>query len=103
MQDHNSIFYLLAGLVAGYLCGRLDTLISVCRKVDVAAPKGFFHKTPGKFSLTKANVDIDDKKYVTPISTDALVKTTDTALGETSVSTDNIQQSVSKLAQLKTK
>lgn len=102
MSSNNVALYLVVGVLVGYLLGRIDTLIKRFRPEAVARPKGFFPKQHERlFTPTNPHVEINDKKYVAPIPTDTLVKTTATELGETSVSADNINQSVSKLAQLK--
>jgi hypothetical protein len=98
--------FVLIGFVLGYLLGRIDALIDIFRDSDKdnGLPK------PKPFSFTKSaeptarkSVTIDERKYVAPISTDGLAKAETTTLGKTTTKEDDIQASVSKLAQLKGK
>lgn len=95
------------GLLIGYALGRLDLLVFLtkCRELGVATPsvakpRSFFDQPEPKKS---AAVDIDTRKFVNPVKTDDLTKSGDTSLGKTTVAQDDIQASVSKLAQLKGK
>lgn len=96
------------GLLVGYIVGRLDFLVFLTKCSDSAAavipaqsaakPRSFFDQSEAK---PKAALDIDTRKFVNPVKTDDLTKAADTSLGKTTVAHDDIQASVSKLAQLK--
>jgi len=98
------------GLLVGYIVGRLDFLVFLtkCSDTPVAAtqnqvavkPRSFFDQPAEK---PKTSLDIDTRKFVNPVKTDDLTKNADTSLGKTTVANDDIQASVSKLAQLKGK
>ena len=101
---------LLTALVCallGYIAGRLDLLLT-SGVVTQSKPQSFFAKT-SRESESKQQVsrvaapDIDTSVYVGAVSTDNLVKSNNATIGKTSVTTDNINQSVSKLSQLKGK
>ena len=97
------------GLLIGYIVGRLDFLVFLTKCSDAAAavspaavkPRGFFDQPDVKKAT--APLDIDTRKFVNPVKTDDLTKAADTSLGKTTVAQDDIQSSVSKLAQLKGK
>jgi hypothetical protein len=94
------------GLLIGYVVGRLDFLVFLTKCSGAAAPaavkpRGFFDQPDAKKAT--APVDIDTRKFVNPVKTDDLTKAADTSLGKTTVAQDDIQASVSKLAQLKGK
>lgn len=97
------VIYLLVGIAIGYAVGRIDALIGMLRGSSTSVkPRSFFDpEPPAKTDKTK--FEIDERKYVSQVSTDTLTKTDSTALGKISVAEDNIGQSVSKLAQLKGK
>jgi hypothetical protein len=98
---------LVVGFVAGYLLGRVDF---ICARLatsrgenNTPQPKGFSFKPDSTPGTGKAAAVIDERKYVAPIKTDGLAKAADTTLGKTTTTADDIQYSVSKLAQLKGK
>lgn len=63
-----------------------------------------FLKTTAKDKKPPARVDIDASKYVAPIDTAGLTRGHSTnSIGKTTATKDDIQGSVSKLAQLKGK
>lgn len=93
------------GFVLGYLVGRVDL---ICARLSSSAPalptpKSFSFNTRQSVAAGTAPPTIDERKYVAPIKTDGLVKTDSIALGKTTAKEDDIQSSVSKLAQLKGK
>ena len=96
------------GLLVGYIVGRLDFLVFLTKCSDSPAaataattkPRSFFDQPEAK---PKAALDIDTRKFVNPVKTDDLTRSADTSLGKTTVANDDIQASVSKLAQLKGK
>jgi hypothetical protein len=92
------------GLFIGYIIGRLDFLVFLTRSANTTAapvkPRSIFDSPEDK---PKAPLDIDTRKFVNPVKTDDLTKNVDTSLGKTTVAQDDIQASVSKLAQLKGK
>lgn len=112
MITATTVLFIFGSFVCGYLIGRVDLLLGRTysrprrRKTRPAQPAGFFTKqTSARETANTRKVtpvdDIDTRVYVTPISTSELTKTTAVALGNTSTIDDNINQSVSKLAQLK--
>lgn len=90
-----------AAFVAGYLTGRLDTLLGVLRGHANNAPQGFFAKTSGPAAPPKAAIEIDSRKIVSQIDTNALQNVTQIQLGKQVVAADDINASVNKLAALK--
>jgi hypothetical protein len=63
-----------------------------------------FLKTAAKDTQVVTHVGIDDRKYVAPIDTAGLTRGDATnSIGKTTATKDDIQGSVSKLAQLKGK
>jgi hypothetical protein len=63
-----------------------------------------FLKTAAKDNQAVTHVGIDDRKYVAPINTAGLTRGDATnSIGKTTATKDDIQGSVSKLAQLKGK
>lgn len=87
------------GVLAGYLLGRVDNLITALRQPE--RPKDFFRQqaeTP-----SRAGVQIDERKVVSKIDTHSLQNVSQAALGKSTVKPDDINSSVSKLAQLKGK
>lgn len=86
----------------GYLTGRLDTLLGLLRGQQTSAPQGFFAKTDARpLGVRATNIEIDERKVVTPIDTGDLQQTKKIQLGKQSVQFDNLEASVNKLAQLK--
>jgi len=92
---------ILGSFVAGYLVGRVDKIAGALQS-NTQQPASFL-KAAKTSAAIKAAVNIDDTKYVTTIRTDGLAKMQDTAIGKTTTTQDDIQTSVSKLAQLKGK
>lgn len=112
----DGIYVLLGcgGFALGYIAGRLDTLARTLANSSISPPSGFFakdnnnksrknHSNQGSANEPASVGDIDTSIYVGAVTTDNLVKTTGATLGTTSVTEDNINQSVSRLAQLKAK
>jgi hypothetical protein len=94
-------------LVLGYIAGRVD-LMTHRGVAQPVSPQGFFSKPTRareeqSTSAAVAVGDIDTRMYVAAVSTDNLTKADTTQIGKTSVTADNINQSVSKLSQLKGK
>lgn len=91
-----------AAFVAGYLLGRMETLLAVLRGQTHSAPQGFFAKTksPEQAPLV-ANIEIDERKVVSQIDTNSLQNVTQIQLGKQVVAADDINASVNKLAALK--
>jgi hypothetical protein len=105
-----ALFLILIGYVSGYIIGRLDLIYRTLRLFTPAAasankPADFFSKVTAedKAFHVKPKIDIDDSKFVAPIKTDNLAKTSDAALGKITTTEDDIEASVSRLAQLKGK
>lgn len=103
----SSLALAVAAFVAGYLTGRLDTLLGVLRGQTNNTPQGFFAKTGsqarGAAQAAAPDIAIDERKVVSQIKTDTFQKVTDIQLGKQVVATDDIGASVNKLAQLKGK
>lgn len=110
---------ILGGFLLGYFFARLDFFYVVLRKmhgVDSGSivmesrmqPTSFFEKekkaakqTDVKEKLGK--IDIDMRTVVTKIDTDGIQRGSEVELGKTTAQEDTINESVSKLAQLKGK
>jgi hypothetical protein len=95
--------FLLVGVALGYLLGRLDLFY---RGAASSAPPSFFRQAARSRDNDDAvdrvaRVSIDERKVVTDIKTDNIKKVTALELGSKTVQQDTINQSVSKLAQLK--
>lgn len=90
-----------AAFGAGYLLGRIDTLLTRLRGQNINAPQGFFAKTDATARAVAPAISIDERKVVTDIRTDTLHKTQDVQFGKAVVAADDINASVSKLASLK--
>jgi hypothetical protein len=102
----------LLGLIVGYMLGRLDAIYKcVSRGVDYgpaeSKPTSFFakHKESHADQVTRpGKIEIDTRTVVTEINTSGLQRASTAEMGKTTTATDAaIQQSVSKLAQLKGK
>jgi len=102
------VYLCVAGAFAlGYLVGRVNLLVFMLAEKPSPGPAGFFQKN--KPSALRENAenpaarvaDIDARKFVAPISTAGLERKDTGALGKTTMTEDDIQASVSKLAQLK--
>lgn len=101
-----ALFLLCVGYVVGYIVGRLDLLCRTVRPALSAAvspaekPKDFFSQQPSP-AKGGNRVAIDDSTFVAPVRTDTLTKSDTISLGKTVTTADDIQASVSRLAQLK--
>jgi hypothetical protein len=106
-----ALFLLCFGYAIGYIAGRLDLIyrtvnLFASQISDIVAekPKDFFRKVAAEDKPKAANkVEINDSKFVAPVKTDSLTKSNETAIGKTVTTDDDIQASVSRLAQLKGK
>lgn len=107
-----NIMFLLAGLIVGYLVGRLDTLCdlfraSTGRQAQVSSQPNYVNKAQAvrareETALTQAaKISIDTGKVVGRIDTSAMAKTQPIQLGKTTETQDDIASSISKLSQLK--
>lgn len=100
--------YLLLAFALGYLTGRADSLYRALRDRYAPAPKvGFFaagpRPDPEAPPRHAPKISIDERKVVSDISTTGIEKSEQAAqqIGTKTVQSDNIDASVSKLAQLK--
>jgi hypothetical protein len=96
----------LVGVVVGYLLGRLDVLTRGSRSDHAdPGPQSFIAKTRSGPAPAAARiaVSIDEKKFVAPINTSGMARNEKIELGKTTEIADDINSSVSKLAQLKGK
>jgi hypothetical protein len=108
-----ALFLLCFGYVLGYIVGRLDLIYRTCsifRKVEYGDVSGFANRERPRDFLAKAaedsakeKIEIDERKYVSAVKTDDLVRSNDKTLGKITTTDDDIGASVSKLAQLKGK
>jgi hypothetical protein len=98
-----ALFLVLLGFVAGYLVGRVDLVICKLAQNPVSGGGFKFNRQPDNTSKIKTAVNIDESTFVTTINTDGFSKTSETALGKVTEKPDDIQASVSRLAQLKGK
>lgn len=84
----------------GYVLGRLRAI--KCAPISENRPRSFLRDATAEPNTSATAIDIDNRKYVTPINTSGLtLSTPENGIGKTSEMSDNIQTSVSKLAQLK--
>lgn len=103
----------LVGIFLGYLLARLDAVYTILRDkqsgltLEQRQPQSFFAKERRREQAEveeKVNqISIDASKFVTDIRTDNIQKVTDIVMGKTTTRQDTLNQSVSKLAQLKGK
>jgi histidinol-phosphate/aromatic aminotransferase/cobyric acid decarboxylase-like protein len=98
----------LSGVVLGYVIARLDGIYSLLRQQpanNLPAPSSFFAKKhDNKQAAVEERVSqitIDDRKFVADIKTDNIQKLNELELGKKTTQQDTLNQSVSKLAQLK--
>jgi hypothetical protein len=105
-----------AGFLGGYLCARLDYLYVRLREWHEGASQipqatGFFSERASSSSRqakTQARavaekIDIDTRTVVTEINTAGIQKGSEVEMGKTTAAQDTINESVSRLAQLKGK
>jgi predicted Holliday junction resolvase-like endonuclease len=103
----------VVGIILGYLLARLDAVYTMLRDnqsgltQEQRQPTSFFTKERRREQADVeekiGQISIDSSKFVTDIRTDNIKRLTDTILGKTTTQQDTINQSVSKLAQLKGK
>lgn len=115
-----ALFLVCIGYVAGYIMGRLDIIYSALRiLVRIATDAADAPATPvmqrsaqsRRFSaapsveapVARPRVDINDTKFVAPVSTAGMERAGSGELGKNTAVQDDIQSSVSKLSQLKGK
>lgn len=102
-----ALFLILLGYVAGYVIGRLDLIYRTLRLATSFMPDATNRRVgqapKGPQNAAVSRVEIDERKFVVPVATDNLKKTAETSIGKITTTTDDIQASVSKLAQLKGK
>ncbi|NDD52523.1 hypothetical protein EBZ39_01365 [bacterium] len=95
------------GYGLGYSVGRLDRWAKLFRSADVqfsGVDRAQTIKFPGSaLNSTAAPIEIDERKFVAPISTAGLTRADENALGNIVRAEDNIQSAVSKLSQFKGK
>lgn len=109
---YSVVALIVAGSVAlGYAIGRLDWLVArMAGIVPTCAPTTSVHPATNTLRAAmkesapgKGKIEIDTGKYVGAINTETLQKTQQLELGKTTQTQDDINSSVSKLAQLKGK
>lgn len=126
-MDTTELFVVAAAcsacLIVGYLLGRLDWIagkvLSLSKVPTAIMVAGTEYKAgavgrqlpqtasaqvadePELPQPAKKKIDIDTKKFVAPVTTDGMVRLDQNELGTTVVAQDKINDSVSRLAQLK--
>ena len=116
-----ALFLIFIGYVAGYIVGRLDIVYSALRilvriakgAVDEPNPQSpvmqstaqsrRFSVAPSVPAPATTRVDINETKFVAPVSTAGMERSGAGELGKTTAVQDDIGASVSKLSQLKGK
>jgi hypothetical protein len=103
----------LVGIILGYFLARLDAVYAMLRDNQAGLtreqrqPTSFFTKERRREQADVeekvGQISIDASKFVTDIRTDNIQKVTDIVMGKTTTQQDTLNQSVSKLAQLKGK
>lgn len=94
-----------AAFALGYLCGKISPLTRTIKD----EPKGFFATNKAKTRTAEPEpvsgnkIEIDERKIVSQINTDAMQKVTQVELGTKTAVADDINASVSRLSQLKGK
>lgn len=116
MADTHTVLLLGGVFILGYVVARLDSIYAaLCRRESSTGERALLaemREAPAVATIKKqrqqeeidrkvAAVTIDSSKFVAPISTAEIQKVTDVELGKTTKQTDTLNQSVSKLAQLK--
>lgn len=98
MKSNEVLSFLL--FISGYMLGRIETLLGVFKKNKL---ESFVDKVcqDEKKDKSKKKLLIDDKKYVTKVSTEKFKKSAD--LGVQSEVSDNIENETAKLSMLKKK
>jgi hypothetical protein len=97
------------GIILGYFLARLDAIYTLLRGQSNSAPsqpQSFFAKQKrdqAEVEERMGKISIDERKFVADIKTDNIKKVTEVELGKKTQQQDNINQSVSRLAQLKGK
>jgi hypothetical protein len=87
------------GFLFGYLVGRMDAITSLVKQRESSSfISGLVREEKAK---ERSRIQIDDKKFVTDVSTDDLQSSTTTPLGSVTSSNDDISAAKHKLAQLK--
>lgn len=102
---------LLASFAVGYLIGRVDLIVDRLRTTSEPTYQPTFGNNVARKKSTKISephvashkIDIDNTTVVTNIDTAGMQRSGATELGKTTIAQDDIQSSVSKLAQLKGK
>lgn len=96
----------LVGLALGFLLGRLDRLCRTGTGCDGALIMESRKRSTAPNAAAQARaaaINIDDTKFVAPINTAGMARNEKIELGKTVEIADDINSSVSKLAQLKGK
>ena len=95
----------VCGLVVGYIVARLDGIYMLLRAGEAPSLTMEYRAKPASKRAEPATdlrkISIDTGTVVTDIKTDGMSKANDVAIGKETVLEDNLNQSVSKLAQLK--
>lgn len=96
----------------GYLMARADAMLGLLRAQELAprtisedrhAPRKRQEWTTADDNSASDVIAIDERKFVTKIDTTAMALGSTADIGRTTTTTDTIQESVSKLSQLKGK
>ena len=92
----------LIGLALGYAIARIDEVRNALKGVPTTNVLSGLPFVGGSAPKAAAKVQIDERTYVTDVSTDDLEKSYD-EIGNATVTKDSVDGSVSKLAQMKRK
>lgn len=117
-----ALFLIFIGYAAGYIVGRLDIIYSALRCLvtlaktaadtevnsrpvmkSTAQSRKFSALSEPDAAVPRARVNIDEAKFVAPVSTAGMERAGAGELGKTTAVQDDIGASVSKLSQLKGK
>lgn len=88
----------LGMFVLGYIVAKVDTIVMILKRHE--SDSFVSSVTKEQKSAKKRKVEIDDKTYVTDVSTDGM-QSLGASLGTVSQSNDDITAASSKLAQMK--
>lgn len=89
----------LTFFILGYIAGKVESVRQLLASDDGKRPASFISQVK---EAKKSRAKIDESTFVTEVSTDTLQRSYD-EIGQTTVSQDSVDGSVSKLSQLKGK
>jgi hypothetical protein len=103
MSDIGTAVCCIVCFAMGYTLGRIEFIISMLRgrPSDAAVGVPSFFDSQKTTSKEKKPIVIDERKFVTNVSTEELSSTSEQSLGTVTKTDDNVSSAASKLAQLK--